>query len=44
MNNCSFDGIVRSGGWSDKSSIVDGVFTAYSSSERAIHSIIGPSE
>ncbi len=44
MNNCSFDGIVRQAGWSDKSSIVDGVFTAYSSSERAIHSIVGPSE
>lgn len=44
MNNCSFDGIVRSGGWSDRASYAEGMFTAYTSTERAIHSIVGPSE
>ena len=44
MNNCSFDGIVRSGGWSDRRSYVDGVFTMHDVNERAIHSIWGPSE
>lgn len=44
MNNCSFDGIVRSGGWNDATSYVEGLFTAYTASERAIHSIVGPTE
>lgn len=44
MNNCSFDGIVRSGGWSDKGSYAFGVFRQYSTGERALHSILAPSE
>lgn len=44
MNNCSFLGNVRAGGWSDGGSYAYGQFTIYSTSERAIHSIHGPAE
>ncbi|AFQ97287.1 small distal tail fiber subunit [Aeromonas phage Aes508] len=44
MNNCSFIGNVRAGGWSDGRSYAVGQFTIYSESERAIHSIHGPAE
>lgn len=44
MNNCSFLGNVRAGGWSDCGSYAYGRFTIYSTSERAIHSIHGPAE
>ena len=44
MNNCSFIGNVRAGGWSDNGSYAVGQFTIYSGSERAIHSIHGPAE
>ncbi|WP_270818356.1 pyocin knob domain-containing protein [Aeromonas sp. Y318-3] len=45
MNNCSFHGIVRAAGWSDKTNYVDGQFTIYTdSNERAIHSIAMPTE
>lgn len=39
MNNCSFAGQIRAMGWSDGKSYVDGMFTVYSTEERAIHSI-----
>lgn len=44
MNNCSFLGNVRAGGWSDRGSYAVGQFTIHNASERAIHSIHGPSE
>lgn len=44
MNNCSFTGNVRASGWNDGGSYAYGQFTIYSTSERAIHSIHGPSE
>lgn len=44
MNNCSFKGQVRNGGWSDRGSYASGDFTIYSTAERAIHSIVGASE
>lgn len=44
MNNCSFDGIVRAGGWGDGGSYATGMFTIYQTNERAIHSIHAPSE
>ena len=44
MNNCSFRGSVRSGGWSDKGSVVEGVFTIHETNERALHSIHGGTE
>ena len=44
MNNCSFLGNVRAGGWSDSGSYAYGQFTIYEVSERAIHSIHGQSE
>lgn len=44
MNNCSFDGIVRSGGWSDQGTAVDGVFTIYDVNERALAGIATPME
>ncbi|AWH15718.1 tail fiber protein [Aeromonas phage 60AhydR15PP] len=44
MNNCSFTGNVRASGWGDGGSYAVGQFTIYSTSERAIHSIHGPSE
>ncbi|MGL5073980.1 MAG: hypothetical protein ACRC61_22300, partial [Aeromonas salmonicida] len=44
MNNCSFDGVVRASGWTDKSSYIDGVFTKYSPSEDAIKGICVPTE
>ncbi|EFE8655686.1 TPA: prophage tail fiber N-terminal domain-containing protein [Escherichia coli] len=40
MNNCEFNGFVCSGGWTDRGSYACGMFWAYSSSERAIHSIL----
>ena len=40
MNNCEFNGFVCAGGWTDRGSYVCGMFWAYSSSERAIHSIL----
>ncbi|EET8038362.1 short-chain fatty acid transporter [Escherichia coli] len=40
MNNCEFNGFVCAGGWTDRSSYACGMFWAYSSSERAIHSIL----
>ncbi|WP_429049197.1 hypothetical protein [Aeromonas hydrophila] len=39
MNNCAFDGIVRSGGWTDRGSYVTGQFNIYAPDERALHSI-----
>ncbi|WP_139737515.1 hypothetical protein [Aeromonas caviae] len=44
MNNCSFDGIVRAGGWGDGGSYATGMFTIYQTNERAIHSIHAPTE
>ncbi|MGU5689079.1 tail fiber domain-containing protein [Aeromonas caviae] len=44
MNNCSFLGNVRAGGWGDSGSYAVGQFTIYSESERAIHSIHRPTE
>ncbi|UYD57885.1 long-tail fiber protein [Aeromonas phage avDM4] len=44
MNNCSFIGNVRASGWTDSGSYAYGMFTIHSESERAIHSIHGPSE
>ncbi|MCL5573118.1 prophage tail fiber N-terminal domain-containing protein [Escherichia coli] len=40
MNNCEFNGFVCAGGWTDRGSYVCGMFWAYSTSERAIHSIL----
>lgn len=40
MNNCDFNGFVCAGGWTDRGSYACGMFWAYSSSERAIHSIL----
>ncbi|HBN1629736.1 TPA: prophage tail fiber N-terminal domain-containing protein [Escherichia coli] len=40
MNNCEFNGFVYAGGWTDRGSYACGMFWAYSSSERAIHSIL----
>ncbi len=40
MNNCEFNGFVCAGGWTDQGSYACGMFWAYSSSERAIHSIL----
>ena len=44
MNNCSFIGNVRASGWTDSGSYAYGMFTIYSTSERAIHSIHRPAE
>lgn len=44
MNNCSFLGNVRAGGWTDRVSYAYGQFTIHHVSERAIHSIHGPAE
>lgn len=44
MNNCSFLGNVRVGGWSDRGSYAVGQFTIHDGSERAIHSIHAPYE
>lgn len=44
MNNCSFLGNVRAGGWGDGGSYACGRFTIHDASERAIHSIHGPAE
>lgn len=44
MNNCSFIGNVRASGWTDRGSYAVGQFTIHDGSERAIHSIHGPSE
>lgn len=40
MNNCEFNGFVMPGGWSDRGNYAYGLFNAYSTSERAIHSIL----
>ncbi|MBM1009740.1 prophage tail fiber N-terminal domain-containing protein [Escherichia coli] len=40
MNNCEFNGFVCAGGWTDRGRYACGMFWAYSSSERAIHSIL----
>ncbi|HAW0630205.1 short-chain fatty acid transporter [Escherichia coli] len=40
MNNCEFNGFVCAGGWTDRGSYACGMFWVYSSSERAIHSIL----
>ncbi|EHD7182295.1 hypothetical protein JQI10_003913 [Shigella dysenteriae] len=40
MNNCEFNGFVMPGGWSDRGSYAAGFFSIYSTTERAIHSII----
>ncbi|MDD9054133.1 tail fiber protein [Escherichia coli] len=40
MNNCEFNGFVCAGGWTDRGSYACCMFWAYSSSERAIHSIL----
>lgn len=44
MNNCSFTGNVRAGGWGDGRSYAVGQFTIHDGSERAIHSIHAPAE
>ncbi|UYD59856.1 long-tail fiber protein [Aeromonas phage avDM9-HANS] len=44
MNNCSFNGVVRSGGWSDQNSYVTGQFSIYQTNERALHSVYGGTE
>lgn len=40
MNNCEFNGFVCAGGWTDRGSYACGMFWAFSTSERAIHSIL----
>ncbi|EHO4823101.1 prophage tail fiber N-terminal domain-containing protein [Escherichia coli] len=40
MNNCEFNGFVCAGDWTDRGSYACGMFWAYSTSERAIHSIL----
>lgn len=40
MNNCEFNGFVCAGGWTDRGSYACGMFWVYSTSERAIHSIL----
>ncbi|HAW2877373.1 TPA: short-chain fatty acid transporter, partial [Escherichia coli] len=40
MNNCEFNGFVCAGGWTDRGNYACGMFWAYSTSERAIHSIL----
>ncbi|HFQ7167836.1 TPA: tail fiber protein, partial [Escherichia coli] len=40
MNNCEFNGFVCAGGWTDRGRYACGMFWAYSTSERAIHSIL----
>lgn len=40
MNNCEFNGFVMPGGWTDRGNYAYGLFNAYSTSERAIHSIL----
>ncbi len=40
MNNCEFNGFVMPGGWFDRGSYAAGFFSIYSTTERAIHSII----
>lgn len=44
MNNCTFDGMIRSGGWSDTRSFVTGQFMIYDTNERALHSLVGSTE
>lgn len=44
MNNCSFKGFVRSGGWSDRGSYVVGQFNIYGDNERALYGFLGGSE
>ena len=44
MNNCSFDGIVRSSGWSDGTTYSSGYFTIHDSLERSLHSFHGGAE
>lgn len=44
MNNCSFDGVVRTGGWTDQTTFVDGVFTIYEQGERALAGIATPTQ
>lgn len=40
MNNCEFSGFVMSGGWTDRGLYAYGMFWAYTSTERAIHSLL----
>jgi hypothetical protein len=44
MNNCSFTGVVKDGGWQDTGSFIDGFFWQFSAAERAIHSVWGTSQ
>ncbi|PWI52902.1 phage tail protein, partial [Sulfoacidibacillus thermotolerans] len=40
MNNCEFSGFVMSGGWTDRGLYAYGMFWSYTSTERAIHSLL----
>ena len=40
MNNCEFSGFVMPGGWTDKGRYAYGMFWSYTSTERAIHSLL----
>lgn len=40
MNNCEFSGFVMSAGWTDRGIYAYGMFWAYTSTERAIHSLL----
>lgn len=40
MNNCEFSGFVMPGGWTDRGVYAYGMFWAYTSTERAIHSLL----
>lgn len=40
MNNCEFSGFVMPGGWTDRGLYAYGMFWAYTSTERAIHSLL----
>lgn len=40
MNNCEFNGFVMPGGWTDRGLYAYGMFWAYTSTERAIHSLL----
>lgn len=40
MNNCEFSGFVMPGGWTDRGVYAYGMFWSYTSTERAIHSLL----
>lgn len=44
MNSCTFKGYVRAAGWSDRISVLDGLFSQYDAAERSIASAHIPTE